>query len=124
MIVIASIMVALIAVAGMLLLLVRSGRRRVTYEPWPQEGTRFRTQVPTEVDVRREWPMDSCEATLVVGVELVAHARPEGATAVICEPVVDSVAAGAQVFVGRAVPRDPYYLSINVERLRTCCKPI
>ena len=88
------------------------------FEKWPQAGARFRTQLPMEVTVMREWPMDSCEATLAVGVQLEANARPERATSVICKPIL---AGEAQIFIGRPNPRDPYYLSVPVERLKTCC---
>ena len=123
MLALASTTAAIIGLGGLFWLLARSVRPRVKLEPWPVEGARFRTHIPLEVTVRREWPMDSCEATLAAGVELVASARPEGAAAVTCEPISDSEFR-REVFVGRPAPRDAYYLSVKVEQLRACCVAI
>jgi hypothetical protein len=120
MIVIALAAVAAVAVAVIVFRFRRSTNRHVTFEKWPQAGARFRTQMPMDVTVRREWPMDSCEATLAVGVQLEAHARPEGATNVVCKPILDG-SREAQIFVGRPNPRDAYFLSVSAERLKTCC---
>ena len=80
MIAIASAAVFAVIIAVLVTALFRSHRRHVRFERWPAAGSRFRTHVPMQVTVAREWPMDSCEATLAAGVELEAHARPEGAT--------------------------------------------
>jgi len=115
--------VTLVAMVGLFFLLARARRPHVKFEAWPREGARFRTHTPLKVTVIRDWPMDICEADLAVGVELVVHARPDGAPNVTCDPISRNQSGGGlPLFVDRPNPKDPYRLSVEVEGLKTCCE--